>query len=521
MAKIAIIKPFYGMTINGAQLAGELIAHGHTPKIIYFKKQEAVPIDNVSNGEYQLGDVPMQNHIISKSGCYIVETSIWKKTKPHELQRLVKTIRDFGADAIGISTLSHSMTFAAEITTHLKQHFDLPILWGGTGPTVEPERSIEHADLVCVGEGEAVLVEIANRLDKKQALSGIPGTWFKNPDGAIEKNPKCPVSDLEQIAVPNWDADNYVYINGPRFESPFRPDAHSVDKSYHMMTQRGCPFSCSFCVESFYQNEFGKKDSLRRMSPEKAVRELVIAKERYGAKTVTFMDDVFTINPRWLEKFLALYKQKVGLPFFCYTYPTTHNAKILSLIEDAGCHAITMGVQSGSDRILTEVYDRPTKTGRVIEAAHEIVNSGIPARSFDMIPYTEFDNEEDLKITLEVMLQIPKGIDTTFYTRMAYFPNYPIQEKFKDQSLIMRSDKPSHDTYSYYFKLFEITRTDMPVEQIRELANDPKYRKNHDLLNPFLPDNKEMKPGLGSLIQLGIERRREYGASHPGKVMSS
>ncbi len=509
MARIAIIRLFYGMTITGAQLAGELLAHGHKAKIIFFKRQEILPIADSLLAEYQLGDVPMQSYTVNKNGSALIETSVWKKTKPQELQHLVTAIKEFQADAIGISTLSHGMILAAEVTQHLRQHFDLPILWGGTGPTIEPDRSIQHADLVCVGEGEDVIIDIATRLDQKRPLDSISGTWFRTTDGAVQKNPKRPVADLEKIATPNWDSEQYTLINGPKFERSLNPNAHSIDKSYQIMTQRGCPFSCSFCVESFYQNEFGKKDSLRRMSPEKAIQELRVAKEHHGYTTVTFMDDVFTVNPRWLEKFLALYKKEISLPFFCYTYPTTHNPKILALLKESGCHAITMGVQSGSQRILTEVYDRPTRVGRVVEAAKEIAASGIPAATFDVIPQTEFDTEDDLKETFEVMLQIPKQIDSTFYNKMAYFPNYPIQDKFKDENLLAKSDGLTEDIYLYYFKLYDLTRTSMPVEQIRAMANDPQYRLDHNRLNPFLNDGDDLKANYGNLIDLGIERSQQ------------
>lgn len=113
---------------------------------------------------------------------------------------------------------------------------------GGTGPTIEPDRSIQHADLVCAGEGEGVMVDIANRLDNRQSPS-IDGTWCRLPDGSVQKNPKRPAADLENIAMPCWDPQYFAYINGPRFEREFQPDKHNLDKSYQIMTQRGCPFS--------------------------------------------------------------------------------------------------------------------------------------------------------------------------------------------------------------------------------------------------------------------------------------
>lgn len=514
MAKIAIVRLFYGMTITGAQLAGQLKAKGHDAKVIFFKKQEIVPAVKAGGEDFQLGDIPMQNYTINKNGSELLETSVWKRTKPQELKHLLKLIEEFSPDAIGISTLSLGMSLAAEVTAFLREHSKLPILWGGTGPTIEPERSIQHADLVCVGEGEDVIIEIAERLDMHKSLDGISGTWFRLPDGQIQKNPNRPVSDLEQIATPDWNESTFAYVNGPRLERIMKPDAHSFDKSYQIMTQRGCPFSCSFCVESYYQLEFGKQGSLRRMSPQKAITELLYAKNILGYTTVTFMDDVFTVNPRWLKEFLPLYKKEIALPFFCYTYPTTHNPEMLSLLADSGCHAITMGIQSGSQRILTEVFDRPTKLGRVVEAAREIVDSGIPAATFDMIPHTEFDTEDDLRETLMILLEIPKEIDTTFYGKMAYFPNYPIMNKFKDDKLIAQSQRLPEDTYLYYFKLFDLTRSRMDKEQILSIYHDPAYRKNHELLNQFLGEAGTVKASYGTLTELGIQRRALIGTAH-------
>ena len=276
------------------------------------------------------------------------------------------------------------------------------------------------------------------------------------------------------------------------------------------MTQRGCPFACSFCVESFYQQAFGKKGSLRRMSVAKAIRELKYAKDVLGHRTVTFMDDVFTVNPSWLAEFCKVYKREIGLPFFCYTYPGVHSLDLLVQLRDAGCHAITIGVQSGSQRLLSNVFDRHTQREKVIKSIREIVTSGIPAATFDMIPATRFDREEDMESTLELLLQIPKEVDATFYGEMTYFPNYPILAKFEEHNVRPDQGGLTREDYAYYIKLFNLTRTALPVDEILAIAKDPRYRANHDLLNPLLKDDSILNPAYGLLTQLGIDRRRAH-----------
>jgi radical SAM superfamily enzyme YgiQ (UPF0313 family) len=70
----------------------------------------------------------------------------------------------FKPDTLGLSVISLSISEAIKTTAFLRGRFDLPILWGGVGTILEPEVAIEHADLVCVGEGEGVMVEFAGRL---------------------------------------------------------------------------------------------------------------------------------------------------------------------------------------------------------------------------------------------------------------------------------------------------------------------------------------------------------------------
>src|SRR5690606_20252781 len=103
--------------------------------------------------------------------------------------------------------------------------------------------------------------------------------------------------------------------------------------------------------------------------------------------------------------------------------------------------------------------------------------------TFDMIARTVFDREEDLRQTFELLLQIPKMLDTSFYGQMAYFPGYELTKKSMNTSLLATSENLPEDTYHYYFKLFNLTRTSMPIDEIRNIANDPKYRMNHALLN--------------------------------------
>lgn len=411
-----------------------------------------------------------------------------------EFLSLISALQEFRADAIAISVVSGNIREATLITRRIKEAMPLPVIWGGHGPTLEPDRCIKEADLICIHEGEQVIVDVAERIDSKSDFDGIPGTWVRNTDNTIRQYPPRPLLKLDDIAFPNWSPEDNLFINGDSVIRNYYPT--NLEQNYIITTQRGCPFSCSFCIESRYQEDFGKKGSLRRRSPQLVIDELLWAKDNLPIKRVLFYDDVFTVNPRWLKEFLPLYKEQVGLPFWCYTYPTTHNPEMLSWLKDAGCDAITMGIQSGSPRILKEYFNRPTLTDRMITAGQEIVDSGIYGE-FDLIFRHPFETEEDLKETFDFLCKFPQKMKAIWFAEMTYFPNHFFTNEAtqKARENILAFGEPyqvSETLYAYYYRLFRLTRMKFPKARIMSLANDPRFRENPELLDEHMkyPEDK-------------------------------
>lgn len=61
-----------------------------------------------------------------------------------------------------MSLMTNQFIQAKCVTEYLKKyHVPAPIVWGGIQSTVEPEVCLEYADIVCLGEGEDALLELA------------------------------------------------------------------------------------------------------------------------------------------------------------------------------------------------------------------------------------------------------------------------------------------------------------------------------------------------------------------------
>ncbi|HEY6131728.1 MAG TPA: radical SAM protein, partial [Halioglobus sp.] len=257
---------------------------------------------------------------------------------------------------------------------------------------------------------------------------------------------------------------------------------------YQIMTQRGCPFSCSFCIESRYQEMFGKKSSLRRRSVDLVIEELVAAKEKFNPRVLWFWDDVFTVNPRWLKDFLPKYKEKVGIPFWCYTYPTTHDLGRLKDLKEAGCNCISMGIQSGSERILQDVYNRPTPLDRVIEASQEIIDAGLHGY-FDLISKSSFETEADLRSTFEFLIDLPQEMNYGGIGEMKSYPTYAYttqEETIKSSNIVSTLCTVDDKTYDYYHRLYWVARNPFIDKQDKlAIGNEPMFRNAPELLEQY------------------------------------
>ncbi|MBK6510113.1 MAG: B12-binding domain-containing radical SAM protein [Haliea sp.] len=475
MAKVAIIKLFKGLNLAPAQLAGQLQAAGHEVKVIYFKETVALPTDEAEG--YLEFDYPGVG-FVANGRQYSVD--LFKPVSDSEEQLLVEELKAFAPDFIGFTVFSGLIKICGEVNERLRKYFDCPIIWGGPGPTLEPEKCIGFADLLCINEGEAVIVELADRLDAGADYSDITGTWCQRGEEII-KNENRPLMPLDDIAQPDWSRERYILINEGKVERNYYPENA---RSYPIMTQRGCPFSCHFCIESKYQDMFGRKNSLRRKSVDHIIDELLWAKKHLRVEKVMFYDDVFTVHPRWLDEFLPRYKSEINLPFWCYSYPTTHNRELLDKLKDAGCVAITMGVQSGSERVLKEHFNRPTKSDRVIAAAEEIVEAGITG-FYDLITRVDFETVEDLDETFEFLLKFPLQMNTFMLPNMTSYPTYQYSEDVIAAESKGILNRPSDQDYDFYHHLYLLSRSTLLVSKIREIRNDPKYRENPSLMTEF------------------------------------
>jgi len=117
-----------------------------------------------------------------------------------------------------------------------------------------------------------------------------------------------------------------------------------------VVTSLGCPYHCAFCTAGAY--------GYRIRDVEGVIEELKALSDM-GIKELLFQDPTFTINT---ERVKAICRGIIdnGLDFTwsCNGDIKALNEEKIKYMRDAGCHTISVGIESGSDEILRK-YSKP------------------------------------------------------------------------------------------------------------------------------------------------------------------
>ncbi len=360
----------------------------------------------------------------------------------HTLRQITELCAD--ADLIGFSVMSLYFDRAAQISDHLRNKLGKPVIWGGVHPTYRPEQSLEHADMICVGEGEHTAIELARRISQGDGRRDIPGLWSVQ-NGVIMKNDPAPiVQDLDELPFADYEtAEHYVFQwrsgNVVRLDDatmkeqflklPYFGDRHMI--AYRTMTSRGCPHKCSYCASSATMR-------LRRRSVDNVMRELEDILGKFGyVEIISFFDDTFFAAPvEYFEEFSEQYKKRINLPFHAQCSPTTLTEKKLSLLLDAGLYYTEMGIQTGSERI-KKMYRRMDSNEKMIEAAGLLTKyrKKMLVPDYHVILDNPWETREDVQDTLDLLLRLP-GKFSLQISSLVFFPGTELNDRARQEGLL-------------------------------------------------------------------------------------
>lgn len=284
-----------------------------------------------------------------------------------------------GADVVFFSSYVWNFRISLEVAKRLKeQQPETLIVFGG--PHV-PDRvegyheKYPFIDLACHGEGEAVATAILENVPGKQ-WDRVPSISYRGPDGALVQNPRGPrIPDLSMVPSP--------YLEGvfdPLMEH--HPQEHWIAL---WETNRGCPFSCTFC-------DWGSATQAKvyTFDLERLYREA----DWFSDHKIEYLfccDANYGMLPRDLEiaRYIAETKKRRGYPH-ALSVQNTKNAterayQVQKILSDAGMNkGVTIALQSMDPATLKSIKRSNISTESYQELQRRFTRDGVETYT-DMI----------------------------------------------------------------------------------------------------------------------------------------
>lgn len=312
---------------------------------------------------------------------------------------------------IGIYTNLMTKLNVLKIISFIKNSSSLKhtkIILGGPEVRNHKEKFLEYgADIIVFGEGEETMLEVVSVYSREinPDLQNIAGIAFKNAVGTIITNAeRTLIKDVNQLPFPNRNK-----INLQKYFDAWKKK-HGISM-LNVSTMRGCPYSCKWCSRAVYGSSY------RRRNARLVADEIEWLQQNYQFDKIWFVDDVFTINPRWLREFAnEMQLRKLKICYEIITRADRLNEEAVQLLKQSGCFRVWIGAESGSQKII-DAMDRRVKVEQVRSIIRLVKTYGMEAGTFIMLGYPGED-ENDIRETLHHL----KASDPDQFTITVAYP---------------------------------------------------------------------------------------------------
>jgi len=375
---------------------------------------------------------------------------------------LAAALAGFEPDVIGISTRNvnagrvpanplrlveyHSAFYDGRVVRACRRVSRAPVVMGGTGFSVEPGLcwAVARPDFGLVGEAEETLPALVEAIVAGRPTDAIQGlvTSRETVDAACRAPGR--VADLATVGPGACDA-----VRG------LREHYYAAGGLLPIQTKRGCAMECIYCPASFLE---GHRYRFRPL--EHVVEEVRAYQQVWGVRHFFFADPTFN-HPvdHAVALCEALLSAGLDIEWFGEVTPACLPDRLVALMARAGCIGVTLGLDSGSDRVLAS-YRKPFRVGEAREALAVLRCHGIsfdasvifggPGETLETVAETVAFCEEHLR---DVVVRFFDGMYIPPHTRVHQLAAAEglINPETPYEDLVLANDFRRVKRYEYFF----------------------------------------------------------------------
>jgi len=366
-------------------------------------------------------------------------------------------IKDNDSEIFGITGFTASRFQVAEMAKCIKKmktgSYVVVGGWHFTHCARETLEKIKDIDVVVKGTGLSEIVEIAKRVSQKTLFEKIPSIAYRDGDKIIENSRPSICINIDEIpSYTRFSIDDY-----PEYLRTYPEDTKAIG----VYSSLGCPGRCIFCskVIEGYSLRDGRK----------FVEEIALFKDRFNIQAFNFVDMSFTGSPGHVrEVSQEIISRKIKIKWWCESRVDVP-LDILEIMKQAGCVSMSVGVESGSNKVLSTI-SKGISVEKILNFCRKCNDLGIFLNCFFMYSHLGETNR-DVKETFELIKKLNKShfIQIGVFQPTMILPGSQLETIARKHNII----KKDFSWYEPYDSRFN--------EQLNQIPNIPIFL---DILKP-------------------------------------
>lgn len=436
--------------------------------------------------------------VLEREGHQVSVLDAW--ALEHSLAQVYEYLKNGRWDVVGITTLTSSGPFAYKLGKHIKQNYpDTKVVLGNIHASVYYKFFLEQecADVVVIGEGEVITRNLLRAWESGRPLKEVPGIAFKDGDRVIYTGPGPIAQNLDELPLPARHLVPMGLYQNRHFVS-------ATDGAYvHMMTTRGCPYGCTFCVVN-------AKRQYRIRNPLSVVDEMEMLVRDHGATFIEFFDPLFTVDKKNVMDICdEMARRRLPVEWQCTAHVQTVNEELLRAMKRAGCRNVAYGIETASSDLLAAVKKGSTPQ-KVRSAIDMTRRAGLNPHGLFMLGLPGETKEQSLQ-TIELALSLP--IDFAQFSILIPYPGSEIYDKLVAAGKLDQEGDPEEKVknwkrFSAYLSYTELEpiyvppgRTGQELKDLQKMAIREFYLRPRQILKEI----KKFRPRYWRSYLTGIK----------------
>jgi len=466
---------------------------------------------------------------IRQFGYEVIPHNMNNYDAPNRYAVLKSLLVSRNVDVIGIGGLTIAYSAIKQIIGFCRRYSQAPIVLGGGITSCESELVMRTLmpDYMVLGEGEIIFAELLQAIKSDLPKHLVKGIWYWRGAEPVATGEGESPELLDALPAPDLDGfgiSRYLAIQSGNTFS-YHVSRTDQGKVIPISASRSCPYRCTFCYHAGMGN-------YKQFSMEYVIRNMEHCIEQYHVHSFMIYDELFSASKKRISKFChEVCARKLNIFWYCQLRVDQLDPDVLRQMKQAGCLHISLGIESGSDRVLASMNKKIT-TRQIAEAVRMIREAqigiqanflfGDPAENQDTLAESlRFQEENELYFTDWSMVIPYPG--TQLYQRALQAGKIPdrlsfLQEMGRISSYIWNNrinltQMPDDEYHSTYVRLRELNdrhhrkkSAEVRVGAIADATHSevvlecPACHYNQRLVLPYPPEQRAGRFDLRTVV---------------------